>query len=168
MRFVAAAIVLSFPVLDLLATVRFARWTGIPMWIWLAGGLVAGAALLRNERVAFRARTVAAMHGEASILRGMLDSGRKVLAGFLFILPGVRVRPVRAGPADAADQRRARHAPRACVGRIDTRWRTTIDGVSAGSTTGSPRAEPLLHAGRGSSGAPSRRARTPTSSSRGR
>ena len=89
MRFLAVAIVLSFPILDLLATIRFARWTGIPLWIWLAGGLVAGAALLRTERVAFRARTVAAMHGEASILRGMLDSGRKVLAGFLFLLPGV-------------------------------------------------------------------------------
>jgi UPF0716 protein FxsA len=89
MRFLAVAIVLSFPILDLLATIRFARWTGIPMWIWLAGGLVAGAALLRTERVAFRARTVAAMHGEASILRGMLDSGRKVLAALFFIVPGV-------------------------------------------------------------------------------
>ena len=27
MRFVAAAIVLAFPILDLLATARFARWT---------------------------------------------------------------------------------------------------------------------------------------------
>lgn len=89
MRFLAFAIVLSFPVLDLLATARFARWTGISTWIWLAGGLVAGVALLRNERVAFHARTVAAMHGEASMLRELLDSGRKVLAGFLFILPGV-------------------------------------------------------------------------------
>ena len=89
MRFLAAAIVLSFPVLDLLATTRFARWTGSPTWIWLAGGLVAGVALLRNERVVFHSRTVAAMHGEASILRELLDSGRKVLAGFLFILPGV-------------------------------------------------------------------------------
>ena len=89
MRFIAAAIVLSFPVLDLLATIRIAKWTAVPLWLWLAAGLLAGAALLRNERVAFRARTVAAMHGEASILRGMLDSGRKVLAGFLFIVPGV-------------------------------------------------------------------------------
>jgi UPF0716 protein FxsA len=89
MRFFAVAIVLTFPVLDLLATIRFARWTGVPVWVWLAGGLVAGVALLRTERASFRARTVAAMHGEASILRGMLDSGRKVLAGFLFLLPGV-------------------------------------------------------------------------------
>lgn len=89
MRFLAVAIVLSFPVLDLFATARFARWTGVSLWVWLAGGLVAGIALLRNERVAFHSRTVAAMHGEASMLRELLDSGRKVLAGFLFILPGV-------------------------------------------------------------------------------
>ena len=89
MRLLASAIVLSFPLLDLLATARFSRWTGVSMWVWLAGGLVAGMALLRTERVAFRARTVAAMHGEASVLRELLDSGRKVLASFLFMLPGV-------------------------------------------------------------------------------
>lgn len=89
MRLLASAIVLSFPLLDLFATARFSRWTGVSMWVWLAGGLVAGMALLRTERVAFRARTVAAMHGEASVLRELLDSGRKVLAGFLFMLPGV-------------------------------------------------------------------------------
>ena len=89
MRFLAVAIVLTFPILDLVATARFARLTGTPRWVWMFGGLIAGVALLRNESVVFRARTVAAMHGEASILRGMLDSGRKVLAGFLFLLPGV-------------------------------------------------------------------------------
>ena len=124
MRFVAVAIVLSFPVLDLLATVRFARWTGIPMWIWLFGGLIAGVALLRNERVAFRARTVAAMQGDASILRGMPDSGRKVLAGFLFILPGVvsdlfglglLMLPINVG--------RRMRAEGASAHAIDTDWR---------------------------------------------
>ena len=89
MRLLASAIVLSFPLLDLLATARFSRWTGVSMWVWLAGGLVAGMALLRTERVAFRARTVAAMHGEVSVMRGLLDSGRKVLAGFLLIVPGI-------------------------------------------------------------------------------
>ena len=51
---------------------------------WSAGFL-----LLRNERTAFRARTVAALHGEQSLLRGLVDSGRKVLAAMLLILPGV-------------------------------------------------------------------------------
>ena len=36
MRFVVLAIVLMFPLLDLVVTARFARWTGVPMWMWLA------------------------------------------------------------------------------------------------------------------------------------
>jgi len=89
MRFVLLAIVLAFPVIDLLATMRFARWTGVPVWMWLGISTAAGFVLLRNERIAFRANTAAAMHGQQLALRGLFDSGRKVLAGFLFLLPGV-------------------------------------------------------------------------------
>ena len=89
MRFVLLAIVLAFPAIDLLATLRFARWTGVPVWMWLALSTTAGFVLLRNERVAFRANTAAAMHGQQLALRGLFDSGRKVLAGVMFILPGL-------------------------------------------------------------------------------
>jgi UPF0716 protein FxsA len=88
MRFVLLAIVLAFPVADLYITARIARWSGIPLWIWLGGSFVAGLLLLRNERLAFRTRTVAALHGEQPVLRGLVDSGRKVLAGFLLMVPG--------------------------------------------------------------------------------
>jgi len=89
MRFLVLLIVLTFPVLDVLATLRFARWTGIPMVVWLLASAIAGLVLLRNERVSFRARTLAALHGGQPLMRGLLDSGRKVLAGILLILPGV-------------------------------------------------------------------------------
>ena len=89
MRFVLLGIVLVFPLFDLYVTTRFARWTGIPLWIWLAAALVAGLWLLRNERLAFRSNTVAVLHGEQSLLRGLVDSGRKVLAAILFIVPGI-------------------------------------------------------------------------------
>ncbi len=89
MRFVVLAILLALPVLDVYITARVAHWTGVPLWIWLSGSCLAGLLLLRNERIAFRARTVAALHGEQSLLRGLLDSGRKVLAAFLLIAPGV-------------------------------------------------------------------------------
>jgi UPF0716 protein FxsA len=89
MRFVVLAILLAFPAIDLLATVRFARWTGVPLWMWLAFSTTAGFVLLRSERGAFRANTAAAMHGQQLALRGLFDSGRKVLAGVLLILPGV-------------------------------------------------------------------------------
>ncbi len=89
MRFLILIILLGLPVADLYITSRLARWTGVPLWIWLTGSFLAGLLLLRNERNAFRVRTVAALHGEQSVLRGLLDSGRKVLAAFLLIVPGV-------------------------------------------------------------------------------
>jgi UPF0716 protein FxsA len=89
MRFVVLLIVLSFPVLDVLATIRFASWTGIPTLAWLAASAVAGALLLRNERMTFRAKALAALRGDQPLLRGLLDSGRRILAALLFILPGI-------------------------------------------------------------------------------
>jgi UPF0716 protein FxsA len=89
MRVIYLIIVLAFPLLDLYTTVRFARWTGVPLWMWLGLASAAGFLLLRNERLAFRARTIAVMHGEQSLLRGLFDSGRKVLAGLLLVMPGV-------------------------------------------------------------------------------
>ena len=89
MRFFTLFIVLAFPLLDLYTTVRLARWTGVPVWAWLGLAMIAGFLLLRNERIEFRSRTIAAMHGEQSLLRGLFDSGRKILAAFLLLLPGV-------------------------------------------------------------------------------
>jgi len=89
MRFVLLAIVLVFPLFDIYVTARFARWSGIPLWVWLTASLIAGLWLLKNERLAFRSNVVAALHGEQSLLRELVDSGRKVLAGILLIVPGV-------------------------------------------------------------------------------
>ena len=89
MRLVVLVILLGFPVADLYATVRFAQWSGVPIWVWLGLAVVSGLLLLRNERLAFRASVLAALHGEQPRLRGVVDSGRKVLAGIFFLLPGV-------------------------------------------------------------------------------
>ena len=89
MRLALLAILIGFPVADLYATVRFAQWTGVPVWVWLALSVVSGLTLLRSERNNFRAHVVAALHGEQSLLRGVVDSGRRVLAGLLLLLPGV-------------------------------------------------------------------------------
>ncbi|HJU24681.1 MAG TPA: FxsA family protein [Casimicrobiaceae bacterium] len=88
MRFVMLAIVLIFPLVDLVVTARFARWTGVPMWMWLTGSALAGMWVLANERVQFRSRALAAFRRD-SLMRGLLDSGRRVLAGLLLIAPGV-------------------------------------------------------------------------------
>lgn len=89
MRFLILAIVLAFPVADLVVTVRLARWTGVPLWIWLIGSAMAGVYVLTNERNEFRARTLAAFRGHENPLRSLLDSGRRVLAGLLLIAPGI-------------------------------------------------------------------------------
>jgi len=89
MRIVLLLILLGFPALDIYVTVQFAAWTGVPVWFWLGAGMVGGWVLLRNERVVFRAKTHAALSGQAPLLSSLLDSGRKVLAGILFIMPGI-------------------------------------------------------------------------------
>jgi UPF0716 protein FxsA len=88
MRFVMLAIVLAFPFVDLYVTARMAKWTGVPLWFWLTASLAAGLWLLHHERSDFRAKTLAALHGDQAVLRGLLDSGRKVLAAILLIIPG--------------------------------------------------------------------------------
>jgi UPF0716 protein FxsA len=89
MRFVMLSIVLIFPLVDLFVTARFARWSGVPMWMWLMGSAIAGLWVLANERGQFRARTLAAFRGDQSLMRGLLDSGRRVLAGMLLVVPGI-------------------------------------------------------------------------------
>ena len=89
MRFLTLGIVMSFPLLDLFVTARFARWSGVPMWMWLTGSAIAGLCVLTHERVQFRTRTLAAFRGDQSLMRGLLDSGRRVLAGMLLLVPGI-------------------------------------------------------------------------------
>ena len=89
MRFLVLLIVLVFPVIDVLATLRFARLTGVPALAWMLASTAAGLLLLRHERVGFRARTLAALRGDRPLMRGLFDSGRKVLAALFLILPGV-------------------------------------------------------------------------------
>src|SRR5512134_665881 len=89
MRFLALGIVVAFPVIDLYLTMRFAQSTGSPLWVWLSMGTIGGLLVLRSERLSFRSKTLASMHGQYSLLRSLLDSGRKVLAGILLLLPGV-------------------------------------------------------------------------------
>jgi UPF0716 protein FxsA len=78
-----------FPLLDLVVTARFARWSGVPMWMWLTVSAIAGLYVLTHERAQFRTRTLAAFRGDQSLMRGLLDSGRRVLAGMLLVVPGI-------------------------------------------------------------------------------
>lgn len=89
MRFLALGILLVFPLADIWLTTRFAEYSRIPLWAWLTMGALIGVMVLRRERMPFRNRTLASMHGQFLLLRQLLDSGRKVLAGILFLAPGL-------------------------------------------------------------------------------
>lgn len=130
MRFLLLAIVLTFPVVDLLVTLRFARWSGVPIWIWLTGSAMAGLWVLANERVQFRARTLAAFRGDQSLMRGLLDSGRRVLAGVLLIAPGVLSDGAALLLLLLPINQRSEFGPQpVAAGRApDRRGRTTVDG----------------------------------------
>ena len=125
MRFVVLLIVLGFPVLDLYATVRFARWTGVPVYGMARAVDDRGtlAAAQRARRVP-RATPLPRLHGEQPLLRGLFDSGRKVLAGFLFLLPGSSRDLMALVAARAAAQRRPRVAS-----RMPRRRRTRGDAI---------------------------------------
>ena len=86
MRFIVLFILLAFPVIDLMVTMRFARWTGIPTLVWLLASAAIGTLLLRHERGGFRARTLGALRGDQPLM------------------PRPVVRPARRRPAAAADQ----------------------------------------------------------------
>jgi len=90
MRYFMLAGAIAFPLLDFYLTLRFSSWSNVPAWVWFALGAFAGITLLANERNAFRERSLAALTGgQPYFLRGLLDSGRRILAGVLFILPGL-------------------------------------------------------------------------------
>ena len=81
MRFIVLFILLSFPVIDLMVTMRFARWTGIPTLVWLLASAAVGTLLLRHERGGFRARTLGALRGDQPLMRGLVDLELEALKG---------------------------------------------------------------------------------------
>jgi UPF0716 protein FxsA len=94
MRFLLLLTALSLPILDLVVSAKFAEWLGISVWWMIAMGVIAGFGLLSHERLRFRSKTLAALHasslhGAPAVMGSLLDSGRKLVAGFLFLMPGI-------------------------------------------------------------------------------
>jgi UPF0716 protein FxsA len=89
MRYLLLLVVLVFPVADIYATLRLSAWSHVPAWIEFSVGLVAGCLVLAAQRMSLRTQTLAMISGHQPVLPGLVDSGRKMLAGILFILPGI-------------------------------------------------------------------------------
>lgn len=87
MPLVMLAILVALPVLDIFATLRFAEALNVPGWLLFVPGVVVGITLFRRETSTLKHRFAAAMQSMA--LRPVIfDSGRRLLAAVLLLLPG--------------------------------------------------------------------------------
>lgn len=82
-------ILLGFPTVEVLVMVLLAQKIGWWLLVWLIASALVGLALIREERFAVFGRVMAAAQQGADPLEAMLTSGRLMLAGMLFVFPGV-------------------------------------------------------------------------------
>ena len=88
-RLLLVAILLGFPILEAVVLVRLSATLGWWVLVWLVLAAVTGMALIKEARFALLARLAAGFaQGEFSV-NALTDSARVVLAGLLFIFPGV-------------------------------------------------------------------------------
>ena len=89
MRLLLIAILLGFPVLEVLVLVRLSQTLGWWVLAWVVLSACAGMALIKEARFTLVARLAAGLaEGEFSIA-ALSHSARTVLAGLLLIFPGV-------------------------------------------------------------------------------
>jgi len=89
MRLLLIAILLGFPLLEVLVLVRLAQTLGWWVLAWVVLSACAGMALIKEARFTLLARLAAGLaEGEFSIA-ALSHSARTVLAGLLLIFPGV-------------------------------------------------------------------------------
>lgn len=90
MRFlIGFIIVLSFPGLEIYTLVKVYQAIGLWVIPLLALSALFGALLIAGERMAFFARMALTVQSGGSPIRALFQSGRTMLAGALFIFPGV-------------------------------------------------------------------------------
>jgi UPF0716 protein FxsA len=89
MRLLLAVILLGFPGLDLYLLIPLAHHLGWWLALWLAMSAVTGIALIKEARFSMLKQLAGALQDGGLSFRALLDSGRTLVAGLLFIYPGV-------------------------------------------------------------------------------
>ena len=89
MRIWIGVALVAFPLLDLWSLVPIAHRIGWWLVPWLVMSALTGLALIREARFSLLRRVAAVLHDGDASLGAMMDSGRMLLAGLLFIFPGV-------------------------------------------------------------------------------
>lgn len=89
MRLLLLAILLGFPLLELVLLARLAESHGWWVLAWVVLAAMAGFALLKEARFALVARLGAELAAGQFSIAAVIDSARTVLAGLLLIFPGI-------------------------------------------------------------------------------
>jgi len=89
MRLLLLAILLGFPVLEIVVLARLADAHGWWVLGWVVFAAMAGIALLKEARFALVARLGAALAAGQFSIAAFVDSARTVLAGLFLIFPGI-------------------------------------------------------------------------------
>jgi UPF0716 protein FxsA len=89
MRLLPVLILLGFPALEVYFLVRMAHEIGWWLAAWLLMSALVGTALVREAGIGLPTRLVTALQQGQPVLTGLMDSGRVLIAGLLFIFPGV-------------------------------------------------------------------------------
>jgi len=88
MPFLFFLILLALPLFDLYATVRVAWGLNVPSWLPFLPGAALGVWIVRRESRLLRARLRHSL-AELTLPSVLFDSGRRMLAGILLLLPGL-------------------------------------------------------------------------------
>lgn len=89
MRLLLLAILLGFPVLEIVLLARIAETHGWWVLAWVVLSAMAGVALLKEARFALVARVGSALAAGQFPIAAVVDSARTVLAGLFLIFPGI-------------------------------------------------------------------------------
>ena len=83
------AILLGFPLLELWVAVLVAQKIGWWLLLWLIASVIIGINLIRKQQFALLGNVMRAMQQGQDPFQSIFASGRILLAGLLFIFPGV-------------------------------------------------------------------------------
>ena len=89
MRLILLLSLLGFPVLEMFLLAKIGHYIGWWLAVWLVLSVMIGMALIKEARFALVRELAAAINSGGSNLPALLGSGRILIAGFLFIFPGV-------------------------------------------------------------------------------
>ncbi|MGL4233612.1 MAG: FxsA family protein [Casimicrobium sp.] len=81
------AILIGLPILDIYATLRFAEALGVPGIALFVPGLIFGVMIMKREARTLKSRFAGAVQS-LSLNAMVFDSGRRMLAALLFLMPG--------------------------------------------------------------------------------